>query len=322
MESALLEVDQLYVTFQTDDGPIYAVNGLSYTLHRSQTLGIVGESGSGKSVSSQAVMGLLPRRETQIGAQTKMIYKGRTLHDMAERDLALLRGNSMGMIFQDPLTSLNPYRRIGMQMIEGVRHHQGLGRTEALQRAEAMLEFVHVPDAKARLRSYPHELSGGLRQRVLIAQTLMTDPELIFADEPTTALDVTVQAQIMRLLRQMRREKQTAIVLISHDLELVAQECDHIVVMYGGTVMEAGSPEVIFTKPMHPYTIALKSSIPSLEGPKKQRLSAIPGQPPHPGQPSQGCPFRMRCPQASKECQEQIPLQSLAENHTIRCIKV
>lgn len=323
MTDPLLSIRDLYVSFATDDGPVHAVNGLNYEISKNETLGIVGESGSGKSVSSQAVMGLLPKKIAQLAPGSIIRFKNKDITSASDKELARIRGLAMGMIFQDPLTSLNPYMRIDKQMIEGVRYHLGMSKTKALHKAREILDYVQIPDAHERLRSYPHELSGGLRQRILIAMTLMTEPELIFADEPTTALDVTIQAQIMRLFAKLRSQNGMGIVMISHDLELVAQQCQKIVVMYAGQVMEAGSPEDVFENPRHPYTKGLKASSPSLKiSDKAKPLSVIPGSPPNPRQLPKGCPFQERCSFVSAKCRHKIPETIVSPGHSAWCVEV
>ena len=300
---AILEIADLRVTFRTDDGPVHAVNGLSLRLAERGTLAIVGESGSGKSQTAFAVMGLLARN----GAATGSVrLAGREVLDLSERALNRIRAETVAMVFQDPMTSLNPYMRVGEQMAEVLTLHEGLGRRDALARSREMLDAVRIPDAAARLRQYPHEFSGGMRQRVMIAMALLCRPALLIADEPTTALDVTVQAQIMDLLAEIRAEFGTALLLITHDMGLVAQTCDDTVVMYGGRVMEEGPTEALFDRPTHPYTAGLLAAVPRLDG-EEDDLRTIPGDPPDMAMLPTGCPFTPRCGLAMEVCAEVQP---------------
>ena len=322
MTEPILEVENLHVEFHTHEGVVKAVNGLSYKVMPGQTLGIVGESGSGKSVSSMAVMDLLPKPPAIIKPGSSIKIMGKEVTGLSPQELRHYRGNVMSMIFQDPMTCLNPYRRIDKQMIEAQVYHQGATKAEAFKKAQEMLEYVHIPDALTRLKSYPHELSGGMRQRVMIAMALTCDPKLIFADEPTTALDVTVQAQIMKLFKEIQEKFKTAIVLISHDLGVISTQCDEIVVMYAGQVMERGTPEDIFENPKHPYTLALKRSIPELypEENESKTLYTIPGLPPNLMKLGNGCPFAPRCESVIDSCTEGIiPNINVKENHEARC---
>ena len=289
-----LRVDDLRVQFPTEDGLVRAVDGVSFEVDRGQTLAIVGESGSGKSVTSQAIMGLHNRRATRISGR---IWVGGTeVVGAPEDDVRALRGKRMSMIFQDPLSSLHPFYRIGRQLVEAVRVHQDVSTEKARALALESLERVGIPNAAARLDDYPHQLSGGMRQRVMIAMALINGPELLIADEPTTALDVTVQAQIIELLRELQAQFGTAIVLITHDLGVVAQMSENVVVMYGGRLVERGSAEDIFYRPQMPYTIGLLSSIPRLDQIRGARLEPIAGQPPSLINPPSGCVFHTRCP--------------------------
>ena len=299
----LLEVENLFVTFRTGDGAVHAVNGLSLALPERGTLAIVGESGSGKSQTAFAMMGLLARNGTATGS---VRLDGREILNLPEAELNALRARTVAMIFQDPMTSLNPYLRVGDQMAEVLTLHEGLSRRAALVRCERMLDAVRIPDARGRLRQYPHEFSGGMRQRVMIAMALLCRPALLIADEPTTALDVTVQAQIMALLEEVRAEFGTALVLITHDMGLVAEACEQTVVMYGGRVMEAGPTTALFDAPTHPYTAGLLSAIPRLDGPEGD-LATIPGDPPDMAHLPPGCPFAPRCPLAREPCRTDPP---------------
>ena len=311
----LLDVRDLGVRFATPDGEVSAVNGLSFTLGRGQTLGIVGESGSGKSQSMLALMGLLAANGRASG---QALYQGEDLLAMKPQRLNQVRGDRIAMIFQDPMTSLNPYLTVERQMTEVLELHKGLTRRSALQLAIQTLEQVRIPDAARRIRMYPHEFSGGMRQRIMIAMALLCQPDLLIADEPTTALDVTVQAQTMALLRDLQRESGTAIVLITHDLGVVAGLCDEVMVLYGGRVMEQGSAEQIFYRPTHPYTIGLLGAAPRLEH-QGERLLAIPGMPPSMARLPAGCPFSERCALAEPRCAaERPPLVAANDEQVLR----
>ncbi len=311
---SLLQVKDLGVQFATQDGVVYAVNGLNFSLAKGQTLGIVGESGSGKSQSVLAMMGLLAKNGTTTG---QALYQGRNLLDMPAKDLNQIRGNRMAMIFQDPMTSLNPYLTVERQMTEVLQFHKGLDRKAARARAVQMLDAVKIPEAARRISMYPHEFSGGMRQRVMIAMALLCEPEILLADEPTTALDVTVQAQIIALLRELQRDFGTAIVLITHDLGVVAGLCDQVMVMYGGRVMEQGDAQHIFRNASHPYTVGLLKAIPRMDL-DAQTLLAIPGAPPNMARPPKGCPFSERCALADAQCHSAPPPLSAAAPGVLR----
>ncbi|MDR5825002.1 oligopeptide/dipeptide ABC transporter ATP-binding protein [Caballeronia sp. LZ043] len=299
----LLEVKDLQVEFATHDAAVRAVNGVSFTLEAGATLGIVGESGSGKSQSVLAMLGLLAPNGRAVG---QALYRGDDLIGMSGRRLNRIRGNRLSMIFQDPMSSLNPYLTIERQMTEVLELHKNLTRREARKRAIAMLEAVRIPEAAHRIGQYPHELSGGMRQRVMIAMALLCEPEILFADEPTTALDVTVQAQILQLLRTLQHDFGTSIVLITHDLGVVAGLCDQVMVMYGGRVMEQCDAPTLFARPSHPYTIGLLRALPRLDHDGGE-LVGIPGNPPNMAHPPAGCPFHERCADASDECARVAP---------------
>ena len=319
----VLEIENLNVQFHTHEGVVKAVNDLSYKVMPGETLGIVGESGSEKSVSSMAVMGLLPTPPAVIGSHSSIKVLGKEITSLNPAELAHYRGNVMSMIFQDPMTCLNPFVRIDMQMTEALIYHKKVSKREALKKAQDMLEYVQIPEAAARLKAYPHELSGGMRQRVMIAMALTCDPKLIFADEPTTALDVTVQSQIMKLFEDIQKKFDTAIVLISHNLGVISTQCDNILVMYGGQMMEYGTPEDIFENASHPYTIALKQSIPDLRPAENEstRLSAIDGLPPNMMKLPKGCPFGPRCSYKKDSCENDIPLKEVGARHQLRCTR-
>ena len=300
---AVLEVNKLGVQFATQDGTVFAVNGLGFRLERGQTLGVVGESGSGKSQSVLALLGLLARNGTASG---EALYQGRNLLSLPAAALNRIRGNRIAMVFQDPMTSLNPYLRVERQMTEVLQFHKGLDRKSARQQSLRMLDAVKIPDAARRIAMYPHEFSGGMRQRVMIAMALLCEPELLIADEPTTALDVTVQAQIMALLRELQRDFGTAIVLITHDLGVVAGLCDQVMVLYGGRVMESGSARHVFENATHPYTCGLLRAVPRMDL-ERAHLLTIPGTPPNMAQPPAGCPFHPRCASVQPVCKTLMP---------------
>jgi oligopeptide/dipeptide ABC transporter ATP-binding protein len=313
----VLEVDGLTVGFPTDDGLVQAVRGVSYQLRRGEVLGIVGESGSGKSVTSLAVMGLLPRTARTSGS---VRFAGQELLGAPDPALAKIRGRRIAMIFQDPMTSLNPVYTVGYQIAEAVRAHHDVSKDAALERAGELLEIVRIPNAKARLGNYPHELSGGMRQRVVIAIAMANDPDVIIADEPTTALDVTVQAQILDALDTAREETGAAMVLITHDLGVIAGRADRVLVMYAGKLVENGSAEDVFYTPRMPYTLGLLGSLPRLDRPS-ERLTPIPGAPPSLVNMPPGCPFTPRCPLAQPVCDEVEPplAPTTSPDHTAAC---
>ncbi len=300
---SLVEVKNLSVQFQTNDGPVYAVNDVSFKLDAGQTLGIVGESGSGKSQTVLAMMGLLALNGKASG---QVLFQGRDVLRMPESEMNQVRGNRMAMIFQDPMTSLNPYLTVERQMTEVLELHKGMSRKDARVRAVQLLDAVKIPEAARRIDMYPHEFSGGMRQRVMIAMALLCEPQVLVADEPTTALDVTVQAQIITLLRELQRDFGTAIIMITHDLGVVAGLCNEVIVLYGGRVMEQAPAESIFYQPTHPYTQGLLRAVPRLDH-AEQRLIAIAGAPPSMARPVPGCPFAPRCGLAENRCRSERP---------------
>lgn len=302
----LLQVQDLHVKFFTDEGTVHAVSGVSLTVEEKQTLGIVGESGCGKSVTSLAIMRLIP--PPGIITTGAILFRGEDLLKKDEREMRKIRGNKIAMIFQDPMTSLNPVLTIGYQVQEAIQLHQRVPKEVAVERTIQMLRLVRIPDPEKGYRQYPHQFSGGMRQRVMIAMALSCHPDLLIADEPTTALDVTIQAQILDLMQRLQAELKTSVILITHNLGIVAQSCDEVIVMYAGQVVEHAPVEEIFREPKHPYTIGLLSSLPRLDSRTKTRLSAIPGQPPHPVNLPPGCPFAPRCPKIFEPCIERDPL--------------
>jgi oligopeptide/dipeptide ABC transporter ATP-binding protein len=313
----LLEVKDLCVDFPTDDGVVHAVRGVSFRLEAGTVLAIVGESGSGKSVTSLAIMGLLPKTARVSGS---IRYRGAELVGLRDRAHAKLRGKEIAMIFQDPMTSLNPVYRIGWQLAEAVQAHQGLSRSDARSRAVDLLRLVGIPKPEERARNYPHEFSGGMRQRVVIAMAVANDPDLIIADEPTTALDVTVQAQILETMETARRSTQAAMLLITHDLGVVAGSADEVLVMYAGRPVEIGSVDDIYYRPRMPYTVGLLGALPRLDQVDGGRLVPVRGAPPSLINLPPGCPFSPRCPLSGEWCNEQEPtLGTVGPGHLAAC---
>jgi oligopeptide/dipeptide ABC transporter ATP-binding protein len=312
----VLEVTDLRVAFEGDARTVTAVDGVSFTVRKGRTLAIVGESGSGKSVTSLAVMRLLPEHSARISG--KVNFDGRQLLDETKSAMRSLRGNRLAMIFQEPMTSLNPSYTVGEQINEVILRHRQISKKEATERAIAMLRLVRISSPETRYYQYPHNLSGGMRQRVMIAMALACDPELLIADEPTTALDVTIQAQVLELMRELQEKTGTAIVLITHDLGVVAEACDDVIVMYAGQVVEQCSVEQLFTFPEHPYTIGLLGSLPRLDE-KRERLVAITGTVPDMANPPKGCRFQARCPFRIDKCAEMPGLMEVSPGHFSRC---
>jgi len=317
-ETAVLRVEDLRTVFDTDEGTVRAVDGVSFDLHRGRTLGLVGESGSGKSVANLSILRLIPRPPGRIVAG-RVHFDGRDLLRLSEKAMRAIRGKRISMIFQDPMTSLNPYLRVGRQLTEVLEQHEHLRRGAARQQSVDMLERVGIPEAARRFDTYPHEMSGGMRQRVMIAMALLCRPEVLIADEPTTALDVTVQAQILDLIGTLRREFGTAVVLITHDLGVVAGVADEVAVMYAGRVVERAATEGLFAHPSHPYTLALLRSLPRLQG-DRGRLAPVPGRPPDLARLGPGCPFAPRCSFVVERCTREAPEpRQVRPGHEVEC---
>ncbi len=318
-EGPLLEVDDLRTQFRTPRGMVRAVNGVTFTLERGHALGVVGESGSGKTVLARTIMGLLPRQSVRTEGSVR--FGGSEVLDRSPREMRKLWGTEMAMVFQDPMSSLNPLMRVGKQITEPLRFHMGMGKSEAFATAERLLRDVRIPEPARRLRQYPHELSGGMRQRVMIAIALACGPNMLFADEPTTALDVTVQAQILDLIDEQRRDRNMAVILVTHDLGVVANYTDEIAVMYAGRLVEKAPTRTLFANMKMPYTKALFRSIPKLDLPSHTRLATIPGRPPDLVNPPPGCPFAPRCSYARDRCVEEQPPLVEADDpqHTYAC---
>jgi len=319
MAETLLEVKDLKVDFATEDGIVHAVDGVSFSLERGKVLGIVGESGSGKSVTSMTIMGLTRGVNARFGGE--VVYKGRDLLKASEAEMQNYRGNEIGMIFQDPMTSLNPVYRIGEQIAEAIRAHARVDKRTARQRAIELLRQVGIPNPESRVDDFPHQFSGGMRQRAMIAMALSSNPSILIADEPTTALDVTIQAQIIELIGRLKDEFNSAVILITHDLGVVADIADEVIVMYAGRVVERGSTRDLFYDPQMPYTWGLLGSIPRLDRPRAERLHTIKGAPPSLINLPQGCKFRPRCPHAFEKCTEEPQLAQRVETpgHLDRC---
>ena len=317
----LLTVEDLAVRFRTYRGTVHAVRNVGFTVGKGEALGIVGESGCGKSVTAHAIMRLLPKENSYI-EHGKITMEGKDLLGMSDKEMRAVRGGDIGMIFQDPMTSLNPVLTIGKQLTETLLLHEDLTKKLAEERAVEMLRLVGIPFPEKRLKDYPHQFSGGMRQRVMIAMALACNPKLIIADEPTTALDVTIQAQILDLLAGLKEKLGTSIILISHDLGVIAQLCDHVLVMYAGQVIERGSVQEIFHHPAHPYTQGLLASLPRVDADKDTELAVIDGQPPDLLYDIKGCPFVDRCPHAMQICAMQPPEETAiagGDTHAAKC---
>jgi oligopeptide transport system ATP-binding protein len=313
----LLEIENLTVSFPSEGGRVRAVNGISYALKQGEVIGVVGESGSGKSVHSLAIMGLLAGGDVDAG---QIRLNGRNILELGSRAMRSVRGRQIAMIFQDPISSLNPVYTIGFQLCEPLRQDLAMTRIQARERAAELLTLVGIPDARQRLDNYPHELSGGMRQRVMIALAIACNPPLIIADEPTTALDVTIQAQIIELIKKLQRELQIAVIWISHDLGVIAGLAQSVNVMYAGYIVERAPVRDLYDQPRHPYTIGLLDSMPRLDSNKHERLRSIPGRPPDMSRPISGCPFSPRCEWSTDRCRDAMPpTETIAADHEVRC---
>lgn len=315
----VLDVKGLKTVFKTRAGEVHAVNSVSFDLKPGELLGVVGESGSGKSVTMMSLIGLLPMPPAEI-REGQVLFDGRDLLKSDDNALRDVRGGDIGFIFQDPMTSLNPVFTVGFQLREPLRQHMGMNKRQANKRAAELLELVGIPDAPERLKDYPHQFSGGMRQRVMIAIALACDPKVLIADEPTTALDVTIQAQIIELIKELREKLGMAIVWITHDLGVIAGIADRVMVMYGGQVVEQATVKELFGDPQHPYTRALLETIPSVRGKRADKLTVIEGQPPLLGAEPSACPFRDRCAYAFDRCSQENPVRvSVADGHDVAC---
>ena len=318
-ESAILQVRDIRTRFKTQEGTVHAVNGISFDLNEGELLGVVGESGSGKSVTMMSLLKLLPMPPAEI-ASGEALFNGRDLIRLSDEALRRVRGREIGFIFQDPMTSLNPVLTVGYQLTEHLRRHLGMTRSQVRGRAAELLALVGIPQAEARLDDYPHQFSGGMRQRVMIAIALACDPKVLIADEPTTALDVTIQAQILELVKRLRQELGMSIIWITHDLGVVAGMADRVMVMYGGFVVERAGVSELYGNPQHPYTRGLLESLPRLDEEGDERLQGIEGQPPNLLSQPSSCPFAPRCPYAFERCTEENPLlEEVGDGHEVAC---
>jgi oligopeptide/dipeptide ABC transporter ATP-binding protein len=315
---ALLELRDLEVAFRTEEGLVRAVNGVSLALERGRTVGLVGESGSGKTVTALTVLGLTRSKSTEIRGQ--VLLDGDDLVSLPASELRAIRGRRIAMVFQDPLSSLHPMHKVGWQIAAAIRAHERVSKRATRARAVELLRSVDIPSPQSRVDAYPHELSGGMRQRVMIAIALALGPDLLIADEPTSALDVTVQSQILELLGRLQDETGMALLLVSHDLGVIAEQADEVAVMYAGRIVETGLGEICIGAPLHPYTRGLLESIPHVDAPRTERLTPIPGAPPSPAALPPGCPFHPRCPLARTSCRADVPeLVEIAGGHRIAC---
>ncbi|MCY6370563.1 ABC transporter ATP-binding protein [Clostridium ganghwense] len=316
----LLEINNLRVSFHTYAGEVQAVRGVSFDLEKGETLAIVGESGCGKSVTSKSIMKLIKMPPGEIKEGSEMLFEGKDIVKMSDKEMRSIRGGEISMIFQDPMTSLNPTMKVGKQIAESLIIHRGMNKEEALKEATEILKLVGIPNPEQRVNQYPHEFSGGMRQRVMIAIALACDPKILIADEPTTALDVTIQSQIMDLMIDLQKKLGTAIILITHDLGVVASVAQKIQVMYAGQIIERGTTDEIFYNPKHPYTWALLQSVPRLETKNKDTLYSLSGTPPDLIKPPVGCPFASRCEYCMKICREQMPeVTKISETQQVSC---
>ncbi len=319
MAEILLSIEDLKTYFYTESGVVKAVDGVSFSIERGKTLGVVGESGSGKSITAMSILQLIPSPPGKITGG-RIMFEGVNLLEKSPEEIRKIRGNEISMIFQDPMTSLNPVLTVGEQLAEVIMLHQKLDKKAAQDKAAEMLGLVGIPDPAKRLKSYPHEFSGGMRQRAMIAMALSCNPKLLIADEPTTALDVTIQAQILELMNDLKKKLNTSIMMITHDLGVIAEICDDVVVMYAGKPVEYADVETIFSSPQHPYTWGLLASLPRIEGERRQRLEAIEGLPPDLRNMPDGCPFAPRCQKAMDICfREQPATREIVPGHSVSC---
>jgi len=319
LNDQILEVENLHVSFHTQNGVVKAVRGVNFSLNKGETLAIVGESGSGKSVTAKAIMRLLPKQNARI-TSGKINYEKNNILEMPIKQIQQIRGSKISMVFQDPMTALNPTMKIGKQIIEGLKKHQSLTNQQAKIKAIEMLKLVGIPNAEDRLDSYPHQYSGGMRQRVVIAMALACNPQILIADEPTTALDVTIQAQILELMKGLQEKTGASIIIITHDLGVVANMADRVAVMYAGEIVEMGTVDDIFYHPQHPYTLGLLQSMPKLHESRNKSLIPIPGSPPDLASIGAGCPFAPRCPYTMKVCHYFYPEKTeLKDAHSVSC---
>jgi oligopeptide/dipeptide ABC transporter ATP-binding protein len=317
MSTNLLEIRDLQVHFKTEEGVVPSVNGVTFSVSKGETLAVVGESGCGKSVTSLSIIGLISSPGEIVGGQ--VLFESRNLLELSRKELRKLRGNEISMIFQEPMTSLNPVFTIGNQIGEVIRQHQGLDKKKTREKSIEMLELVGIPRPEKVIDNFPHQLSGGMRQRVMIAMALSCNPKLLIADEPTTALDVTIQAQILELMKKLSKERDTGVVLVTHDLGVVAEMADRVVVMYAGRVVEEASVFELFSNPKHPYTKGLLKSIPKIDE-QREELDSIYGTVPNPLDMPSGCAFHPRCPHVNSKCKSMEPLlEQISEHHTVRC---
>ncbi|MEG1003709.1 MAG: ABC transporter ATP-binding protein [Clostridium sp.] len=316
----ILKVKDLKVSFHTYAGEVKAVRGVSFELAQGETLAVVGESGCGKSITAKSLMRLLPTPPAEIDKESKIMFNGKDILSLNEKEMQKIRGKDISMIFQDPMTSLNPTMKLGKQIIEVLKIHRGMNKKDAAEEAIRLLKLVNIPNAESRINQYPFEFSGGMRQRMMIAMALACNPKILIADEPTTALDVTIQAQIMNLMNELKEKLETSVILITHDLGVVAEFSDKIQVMYAGIIVERGTVEEIFTDAKHPYTWALLKSMPTLDTEHKGELYSISGTPPDLLNPPVGCPFAARCEYAMEICKEDMPEETIITDcHKVNC---
>ncbi len=318
--NVLLKLDDLHTYFFTEDGVVKAVDGVTFDVKEGEVLGLVGESGSGKTVTAMSILNLIPQPPGKI-VGGDILWKGKSLLDLPDSELRTIRGNQIAVVFQDPMTSLNPVLTIGKQIMEAIILHQQVSEEEAEDKTITLLELVGIPDAAKRVGDYPWQFSGGMRQRVMIALALSCNPDLLIADEPTTALDVTIQAQVLKLMRELKEKFQTSIILITHDIGVIAEMCDRVAVMYAGNIVEIADVYTIFKNPKHPYTVGLLGAIPSVDSKREEELQTIPGSIPNLISPPSGCRFHPRCTKAMPECSTTVPATiELSPGHHVRCL--